>query len=53
MLLRPKALTDAPMVSPTFFGFLTESMLERQAGVVFLAFMYPLLYSLEEGKKDA
>jgi O-antigen ligase len=40
-------------VGLTFFGFLTESMLERQAGVVFLAFMYPLLYSLEEGKKDA
>jgi len=28
-------------------------MLERQAGVVFLAFMYPLLYSLEEGEKEA
>ncbi len=27
----------------TLIGFLTESMLERQAGVIFFAFMYPLL----------
>tara|TARA_B100000780_G_C21108265_1_gene447678 strand:- start:444 stop:1682 length:1239 start_codon:yes stop_codon:yes gene_type:complete len=31
----------------TFVGFLTESMLERQAGVVMFAFMYPLLASLK------
>ena len=28
----------------SFFGFFTESMLERQAGVLFFAFMYPFLY---------
>lgn len=31
----------------TFIGFLTESMLERQAGVLFFAFMYPLLCGLK------
>tara|TARA_B110000977_G_scaffold198483_1_gene283433 strand:+ start:872 stop:2119 length:1248 start_codon:yes stop_codon:yes gene_type:complete len=39
-------------VGLTIFGFLTESMLERQAGVVMLAFMYPLLYSLSEEKTE-
>tara|TARA_B110001469_G_C9629633_1_gene314800 strand:- start:1341 stop:2216 length:876 start_codon:yes stop_codon:yes gene_type:complete len=39
-------------VGLTLFGFLTESMLERQAGVVMLAFMYPLLYSLGEEKME-
>lgn len=33
-------------VGLTLIGFLTESMLERQAGVVMLAFMFPLLASL-------
>lgn len=28
----------------SFFGFFTESMFERQAGVLFFAFMYPFLY---------
>ena len=32
----------------TLIGFMTESMLERQAGVVFFAFMYPLLSGLRE-----
>ncbi|MCS5663259.1 MAG: O-antigen ligase family protein [Flavobacteriales bacterium] len=31
----------------TIIGFLTESMLERQAGVLFIAFMYPLLSGLK------
>lgn len=31
----------------TLIGFLTESMLERQAGVVLFAFMYPLLADLK------
>ena len=35
-------------VGLTFIGFLTESMLERQAGVLMFAFMYPLLSSLKE-----
>jgi O-antigen ligase len=30
----------------TLIGFMTESMLERQSGVVFFAFMYPLLSGL-------
>jgi O-antigen ligase len=34
-------------VGLTLIGFLTESMLERQAGVVLFAFMYPLLSSLK------
>ena len=34
----------------TFIGFLTESMLERQAGVVLIAFMYPLLSGLNKTK---
>lgn len=29
----------------SFFGFFTESMLERQAGLLFFAFMYPFLYT--------
>ena len=33
----------------TMFGFMTESMLERQAGILFFAFMYPLLFKF---KKD-
>ena len=33
----------------TFIGCLTESMFERQAGVVLFAFMYPLLSGLKEG----
>jgi len=33
-------------VGLTLIGLLTESMLERQAGVVMLAFMFPLLASL-------
>ena len=32
----------------TFIGCLTESMFERQAGVVLFAFMYPLLYGLNK-----
>ena len=36
----------------TFVGFLTESMLERQAGVVMFAFMYPLLSSLNTCKSN-
>jgi hypothetical protein len=35
-------------VGLTLIGFLTESMLERQAGVVMFAFMYPLLSSLKK-----
>jgi O-antigen ligase len=34
----------------TIFGFMTESMLERQAGILFFAFMYPLLSRFQ---KDA
>jgi len=34
-------------VGLTLIGFLTESMLERQAGVVLFAFMYPLLAGLK------
>jgi len=34
-------------VSLTLIGFLTESMLERQAGVVLFAFMYPLLADMK------
>ena len=34
-------------VALTFIGFLTESMLERQAGVLLFAFMYPLLAGLK------
>ena len=34
----------------TIFGFMTESMLERQAGILFFAFMYPLLSKFQ---KDA
>ena len=36
----------------TFIGFLTESMLERQAGVVLIAFMYPLLSGLKNKKES-
>lgn len=32
----------------TFIGCLTESMFERQAGVVLFAFTYPLLYGLKK-----
>ena len=32
----------------TFIGCLTESMFERQAGVVLFAFMYPLLFGLKK-----
>ena len=32
----------------TFIGCLTESMFERQAGVVLFAFMYPLLFTLKK-----
>ena len=35
-------------VGLTFIGCLTESMFERQAGVVLFAFMYPLLYGLNK-----
>ena len=35
-------------VALTLIGFLTESMLERQAGVVLFAFMYPLLAHLKK-----
>lgn len=34
-------------VGLTLIGFLTESMLERQAGVVMFAFMYPILSGLK------
>ncbi len=40
-------------VGLTLIGFLTESMLERQAGVVMLAFMYPLLASLNTAEKSS
>ena len=36
----------------TLVGFLTESMLERQAGVVMFAFMYPLLASLKRDRSS-
>jgi len=36
----------------TLIGFLTESMLERQAGVLFFAFMYPLLSGLKPKKVE-
>ena len=32
----------------TLFGFMTESMLERQAGILFFAFMYPLLSKFQK-----
>tara|TARA_A100001015_G_scaffold148949_1_gene165179 strand:- start:59 stop:1306 length:1248 start_codon:yes stop_codon:yes gene_type:complete len=35
-------------VGLTFIGCLTESMFERQAGVVLFAFMYPLLFALKK-----
>jgi O-antigen ligase len=35
-------------VGISLFGFLTESVFERQAGVVFFAFMYPFLYGLQQ-----
>ena len=35
-------------VGLTFIGCLTESMFERQAGVVLFAFMYPLLFGLKK-----
>ena len=38
-------------VGLTLIGLLTESMLERQAGVVMFAFMYPLLASLSTSEK--
>ena len=34
----------------SLFGFFTESVFERQAGVVFFAFMYPFLYGLQQKK---
>ena len=34
-------------IALTFIGCLTESMFERQAGVVLFAFMYPLLFGLK------
>lgn len=36
----------------TFIGCLTESMFERQAGVVLFAFMYPLLYGLKKATDE-
>lgn len=53
MLLRPFFLKGQhPLflifLGLTLIGFMTESMLERQAGVVFFAFMYPLLSGLRE-----
>lgn len=45
-LLKNKHPLFLIFISLTFIGFLTESMLERQAGVVMFAFMYPLLSSL-------
>ena len=52
LMLRPFFLKNQhPLflifVGLTLIGFLTESMLERQAGVVLFAFMYPLLSSLK------
>ena len=36
----------------TFIGCLTESMFERQAGVVLFAFMYPLLSGLKKASDE-
>jgi len=36
----------------TFIGCLTESMFERQAGVVLFAFMYPLLFGLKKTSEE-
>jgi len=36
----------------TFIGCLTESMFERQAGVVLFAFMYPLLFGLKKASDE-
>ena len=52
LMIRPFFLKDQhPLflifLGLTIIGFLTESMLERQAGVVFIAFMYPLLSGLK------
>jgi O-antigen ligase len=52
LMIRPFSLKDQhPLflifLGLTLIGFITESMLERQAGVVFIAFMYPLLSGLK------
>ena len=39
-------------IALTFIGCLTESMFERQAGVVLFAFMYPLLYGLKKASNE-
>jgi len=53
LMIRPFFLKDQhPLflifLGLTIIGFITESMLERQAGVVFIAFMYPLLSGLKK-----
>ena len=52
LMIRPFYLKDQhPLflifLGLTIIGFITESMLQRQAGVLFLAFMYPLLSGLK------
>ena len=39
-------------VGLTFIGCITESMFERQAGVVLFAFMYPLLFGLKKNSDE-
>ena len=39
-------------IALTFIGCLTESMFERQAGVVLFAFMYPLLFGLKKASNE-
>ncbi len=39
-------------IALTFIGCLTESMFERQAGVVLFAFMYPLLFGLKKASDE-
>lgn len=58
IILRPFYLKDQhPLflifIGLTFVGFMTESMFERQAGVVFFAIMYPLLMELKKEPKDS
>ena len=39
-------------IALTFIGCLTESMFERQAGVVLFTFMYPLLFGLKKASDE-
>ena len=47
-LLKRSHLLFLIFIGLTFIGCLTESMFERQAGVVLFAFMYPLLSGLKK-----